>query len=189
MANDDEKADKNPANKTGKDPSDDASAVEVRASGAGDESETGGDVAFEGGAPAQLGTVRYVHAAFFAGGALLAFLIGRILAVVWNSLAEWPAAVRAVPQLLRYAEDERFSVTIIVGVVVALALVFYLYRKPHVRQWADEVATELYKVHWPDREVVTNGTIVVLVASVFATVYIGLLDRVWGFITNLVYGA
>lgn len=189
MANDDEQPDKTPASMTGKDPSEGASAVEVRASGEGSDDETGGEVAFEGGAPAQLGTVRYVHAAFFAGGALVAFLVGRILAVIWNALAEWPAAVRAVPQLLRFAEDERFSVTIIVGVLVALVLVFSLYRKPHVRQWADEVATELYKVHWPDREVVTNGTIVVLVAGVFATVYVGLLDRVWGFITNLVYGA
>ncbi len=189
MANDDEQVGKNPATKTGEDPGEGASAVEVHSPGDGATNEAGADVAFEGGAPAQLGTARYVHAAFFAGAALMAFLVGRVLAVVWNSLAEWPAAVRAVPQLLRYAEDERFSVTIIVGVVVALTTVFLLYRKAHVRQWADEVATELYKVHWPDREVVTNGTIVVIVASVFATVYIGLLDRVWGFITNLVYGA
>lgn len=146
------------------------------------------EVEFDGGVPAQLGTEKYVHAAFFAAGVLIAFLVGKILAAVWNSLAEWPAAIRALPVLLRYAEDERPTFTMMIGALVAIAAVVYAVRKQEVRQWADEVATELYKVHWPDREVVTNGTVVVLVAGVFATVYVGLLDRVWNFITNLVYG-
>ena len=51
------------------------------------------------------------------------------------------------------------------------------------------VAIELSKVTWPKRETVTNGTIVVIAAGVFATVYVGLLDRLWGFVTMLVYGA
>jgi len=29
----------------------------------------------------------------------------------------------------------------------------------------------------------------VIAAGIFATVYIGLLDRLWGFVTMLVYGA
>lgn len=166
---------------------DGTSAAGGAALSAGQESDSE-EVEFDGGAPAQLGTERYVHAAFFAAGVLIAFLVGKILAAIWNSLAEWPAATRALPFLLRYAEDERPTFTMMVGAVVAIAAVVYAVRKKEVRQWADEVATELYKVHWPDREVVTNGTIVVLVAGVFATVYIGLLDRVWNFITNLVYG-
>jgi preprotein translocase subunit SecE len=72
---------------------------------------------------------------------------------------------------------------------VGLVTVVVAVRRADFRRWADEVATELYKVHWPEREIVTNGTIVVLVAGLFATVYVGLLDRVWGFLTNLVYGA
>ncbi len=146
------------------------------------------EVEFDGGVPANLGTEKYVHAAFFAAGVLIAFLTGKILAAIWNILAEWPAAVRAVPGLLRYAEDERPSFTMLIGAVVAVGCVVYGVRRKDIRQWADEVATELYKVHWPDREIVTNGTVVVIVAGVFATVYVGLLDRVWNFITNLVYG-
>ena len=34
-----------------------------------------------------------------------------------------------------------------------------------------------------------NGTIVVVVASLVSTIYLALLDRFWGFVTNLVYGA
>jgi len=58
-----------------------------------------------------------------------------------------------------------------------------------VRDWADEVAIELSRVTWPTREQVTNGTIVVIVASAVAAVYVALLDRFWGFVTTLVYGA
>jgi preprotein translocase subunit SecE len=146
-------------------------------------------VVFEGAAPANLGIERYVHAAFFASGVFGAYLIGKILAGIWNALATWPAAIRAVPGLLAYAEDQRPEFTMVVGALAAGALTLSAYRKPTVKQWSDDVAAELYKVHWPDRELVTNGTIVVIAASLFATVYIGLLDRIWAFITNLVYGA
>lgn len=146
------------------------------------------EVSFEGGAGV-LGIDRYVHAAFFGLGVFTAYLVGKCLAGLWNVLATWPAAVRAVPFLLSYAEDQRPEFTMVIGALVAVALIVWLYRKPGVRDWSSEVATELYKVHWPDREMVTNGTIVVIAASAFATVYIGLLDRIWAFITNLVYGA
>jgi len=63
------------------------------------------------------------------------------------------------------------------------------YRKEHVRTWANEVAAELSKVTWPTREAVLNGTVVVVVASTLATVYVTILDRIWSFLTTLVYGA
>jgi preprotein translocase subunit SecE len=62
------------------------------------------------------------------------------------------------------------------------------YRKPAIRGWADEVAAELGKVTWPNRETVVNGTLVVVIASAIATVYVAVLDRFWGFLTTLVYG-
>jgi preprotein translocase subunit SecE len=157
MANDDVKDDRNNDR-----PSDEGtSAVEVRSETADAASE---QVEFSGGAFANLGTEKYVTSAFFAGAVLLAFLIGQVLATIWNALAEWPAAVRAIPQLVAYSEDDRPGLTIVVGALIAIAIVVSLYRKP-------------------------NGTIVVLVASLFATIYVGVLDRIWGFITNLVYGA
>ena len=58
-----------------------------------------------------------------------------------------------------------------------------------MRTWAGEVAAELSKVTWPTREAVMNGTLVVVVASALATVYVTILDRIWSFLTTLVYGA
>ena len=142
-----------------------------------------------GTVPAQLGSGRFVHAAFFAAAALSGYLSARLFTSLWNWLAEWPFAVQHLPQLLRLSEDERASVGSIVGVAVGLSTLIYLYRRPSIRAWAEEVAGELSKVTWPDRETVTNGTVIVIVASLVATVYVTLLDRLWGFATRLIYGS
>jgi preprotein translocase subunit SecE len=162
---------------------------EAAPQGAGGDALAESSSADAGEAPVQLGSTKYVHAAFFAAGILGAFLTGKVLGAIWNQLSEWPAAVRAVPALLRYAEDERSGPTMVVGAIIALFVVIQVYRKESTRRWADEVASELSKVVWPNRETVTNGTIVVIIASIIATVYVGLLDRFWGFVTTLVYGA
>jgi len=143
----------------------------------------------EGAAVTELGATKYVQTAFFAAGITIAYLASKVLNAIWNILAEWPAAARQVPQLLRYGEDERPTFTLIAGAVVGLFLTVHYYRKEALRRWAGEVASELSKVTWPKREQVTNGTIVVLAAGAFATVYVGLLDRLWSFVTTLVYGA
>ncbi len=144
--------------------------------------------ALEPRTPAHLGATKYVHAAFFAAGILAAFVAGKLMTTMWNRLVEWPPAVRAVPQLLRYAEDERESIAMVAGALVGVLVVIQTYRKPHIRHWADEVASELAKVTWPNREMVTNGTIVVILASAVFTVYVALLDQFWSFLTTLVYG-
>lgn len=143
----------------------------------------------EGTTPAQLGALKYVHAAFFLAGILVAYIGGKMLGVIWNRLAEWPAAVRAVPQLVNYPEDQRDTFTMVGGALLGALTVIQSYRKENIRRWADEVATELSKVTWPNRETVVNGTVVVVVASAVATAYVTILDRFWGFLTQLVYGA
>ena len=97
--------------------------------------------------------------------------------------------MRAIPQLVEYAEDERETWTLIVGAVVGVLVVLRVYSRPGVRTWANEVAVELSRVTWPNREAVTNGTVVVVVASIIAAVYVSVLDRLWAFLSTLVYGA
>ena len=138
---------------------------------------------------AGLGAARYVHAAFFGAGILAAYLAGKLVLAGWNMLADWPEAVRQVPQLIQYGEEERGTLSLLVGAVIGAVVVIWYYRKESVRKWAGEVATELSRVTWPNKDTVTNGTMVVLVASLVATVYVALLDRFWGYLTNLVYGA
>jgi preprotein translocase subunit SecE len=142
----------------------------------------------EDAAAAALGATRYVHAAFFAGGILVAYLASRLVLSLWNNLAEWSVAVRYVPQLVALGDRERDTYALVAGAIIGIVTVVQTYRKPQVRQWADDVAMELAKVTWPNKETVSNGTVVVIVASAVATVYIALLDRFWGFLTTLVYG-
>ena len=136
-----------------------------------------------------MGTRRYVHAAFLAAGILIAFLSGKLVALAWNSLADWQPAVRAVPQLVAYTEEQRESIALGAGALLGVITAFRMYRKDSIRRFADEVAAELSKVTWPNREAVVNGTLVVVIASTIATVYVAVLDRFWSFLTTLVYGA
>jgi preprotein translocase subunit SecE len=161
--------------------------VEERSSDRPEDKGAGGDET--DGTPSQLGATKYVHAAFFAAAILAAFLAGKMLTSGWNRLAEWPAAVRLLPALLRYGEGERGTFGMGGGVVVGGIVLWQIYGRRNIRDWADEVAIELSRVTWPTREQVTNGTIVVLVASAVAAVYVALLDRLWAFVTTLVYGA
>lgn len=140
-------------------------------------------------AAAAIGSERYVHAAFFVAGILTAYIASKVLVLGWNSLTGWPAAVRAVPQLISYTEEQRDSYALVAGAAIGTLTVIQSYRKENVRTWANEVAAELSKVTWPTREAVLNGTVVVVVASTLATVYVTILDRIWSFLTTLVYGA
>jgi preprotein translocase subunit SecE len=139
-------------------------------------------------AAAQLGMDRYVLAAFFAGGMLLAFVLGRFVHGVWSTLSNKDWFSRALPALAGVADDDKTTWGTVLGAVVALIVVVRTYRKPDIRAWSDEVATELTKVKWPTKKEVSNSTIVVIAASAIATIYLMLLDRLWAFVTNLVYG-
>ena len=111
------------------------------------------------------------------------------MVLAWNSLAAWAPAVRALPALVSYSEEQRDTVAMVAGAGIGTLTIVQAYRKETVRTWANEVAAELSKVTWPTREAVLNGTVVVVVASAIATVYVTILDRIWSFLTTLVYGA
>jgi hypothetical protein len=67
-----------------------------------------------------------------------------VLCLAWNSLAEWPVATRALPFLLRYAEDERETFTMIAGAIIGVIAVIQTCKAhPAVGR---QLATELSKV-------------------------------------------
>jgi preprotein translocase subunit SecE len=107
----------------------------------------------------------------------------------WNRLADNPWVSHHAPLLSRIAEDDRPSYTTFVGAVAGAVVAVYAYRRSDVRDWTSEVAAELAKVSWPSKKEVTNSTMVVIATGAFATVFLALLDRFWGFVTNLVYGS
>jgi len=139
--------------------------------------------------PTQLGATRYVLSGFFAAGMAVAYLLSQTLNASWNKLTNNLWVSQHVSVLSRISEDERPTYTMIVGAIAGVLATIYAYRRPDIRTWADEVAAELAKVSWPSKKEVTNSTVVVIVTSAFATLFLALLDRFWGFVTNLVYGS
>lgn len=129
------------------------------------------------GAPVQLGYQRYVYAAYMAAAMLVAFLAAKIGHAAWYRLGQWK------PELGEPKDELVYVIAGVVGVIVAI----YYWRKPEARQYANEVAEELSKVTWPSRKEVTNSTTVVVLTTVFATVFFALMDRFWGFITDKIY--
>lgn len=141
-----------------------------------DSNEPPGDE--ENETPAQLGYKRYVFAGYFAGGIGVAFITSKLLDMVWTRLSLWK------PQF----GEPNGELVILLGAIVGTLTAVYYYRDERTRQLAEEVASELSKVTWPSKQEVMNSTAVVIVATLFSTVFFALMDRFWGFLTNLVYG-
>ncbi len=127
--------------------------------------------------PMQLGYKRYVYAAYLAGAVLVGFLSAKLGHVVWYRLGQWK------PELGEPQDELLFPVAGLIGVATAL----YYWRKPDSRQYADEVAEELSKVTWPTRKEVTNSTTVVVLTTIFATVFFALMDQFWKYVTDKIY--
>lgn len=142
----------------------------------GAESEADAD-AEDASTPVQLGYQRYVYAAYMAGALLVAFLAAKIGHVAWYRLGQWK------PELGEPVDDILYPAAVVIGILVAL----YYWRKQDARQYANEVAEELSKVTWPSRKEVTNSTTVVVLTTLFATVFFALMDRFWSFITDKIY--
>jgi len=155
-----------------------------------DEAAAEGEAKLDGeeAAAGQLGSARYVLAGFFVACMLGAFVTGRAIQAIWAGVSNKDWFSTAVPRLAAVADEDKSTISLLLGAVVALIVVIRTYRKPEVRTWTDEVASELAKVKWPTRKEVWNSTVIVIAASTVATVYLALLDRLWAFITNIVYG-
>jgi preprotein translocase SecE subunit len=130
-------------------------------------------------APVQLGGQRFVYAAYFAGAIAVAFLLSKATSYAWMRLSLWK------PQIGEPHDEMVMPIAALVGAAVA----FYYYRDDKTRTMAEEVASELGKVTWPSRDEVQNSTFVVVITTLIATTFFALMDRFWGFVTNLVYGA
>lgn len=131
-----------------------------------------------GPSPAQLGTRRFVYAAYFAGAIGIAFIVSKFIDFAWGKLESYKPAIG----------DPRDDIVMpLAGILGAAAAVYYWVRT-RARELAEQVAAEMSKVTWPSRTEVTNGTVVVILTTIVSTVFFALMDKFWSFITNLVYG-
>ncbi len=145
--------------------------------GAQDEGE-GEDEVRDVASPAQLGTQRFVYAAYFAGAIGIAFIMSKALDLAWYRAQSYR------PSLGEPREEIVMPLAALIGAGAAV----YYWVRTRARELAEQVAAEMSKVTWPDRTEVTNGTVVVIVTTIVSTVFFALMDKFWGFVSNLVYG-
>jgi preprotein translocase subunit SecE len=128
--------------------------------------------------PQQLGTQRFVYAAYFAAAIGIAFVMSKTLDYAWFRLQTYKPAIG----------EPREEVVMPVSALIGGGTAVYYWFRTRARELAEEVATEMSKVTWPSRTEVTNGTVVVIITTIVSTIFFALMDRFWGFMSNLVYG-
>jgi preprotein translocase SecE subunit len=74
--------------------------------------------------------------------------------------------------------------TRVIATVLGLAAIIFALKHQQTYQLATEVVDELSKVSWPTREETGNATIVVVVTVLLCSVYLGLFDAFWLWVTN-----
>ena len=128
-------------------------------------------------APLQLGYMRYVYGAYMGGAMLVAFLTAKIGHTAWYRLGQWK------PEFGEPKDEYVYPAAGVIGILVTV----YYWRKLSARQYATEVAEELSKVSWPSRKEVQNSTTVVIMTTIFATIFFALMDQFWKYVTDRIY--
>jgi preprotein translocase subunit SecE len=150
----------------------------------GDEEAPAEGEALPVAAPAQLGHRRFVYAAYLAAAIALAFVVNKILEFAWYKAGMWKPEYFAT-----IGVEPKDELLVPIASLIAIAVAVRYWRDLKVRTMAEEVAEELTKVTWPTRDEVVNSTSVVIVTTIFATVFFALMDQFWLWVTKHVYGS
>jgi preprotein translocase subunit SecE len=78
--------------------------------------------------------------------------------------------------------------TRILGFSVAVAFAAFCFLHKATWQMASEIVEELAKVSWPTREETVNATWIVIVTVVVCSVYLGVFDAFWMWVTDWIMG-
>jgi preprotein translocase subunit SecE len=114
----------------------------------------------------------------FASIVVIAFVISdkalKLLFVNVDQLTDTPILGRYV------------TLTTLIAVGVAVALTFWLYRKPGVFSYLSEVVAELRKVTWPSMDETKRSTFIVIVFTILLSGYLAIFDQIWKYLTELI---
>ena len=58
-----------------------------------------------------------------------------------------------------------------------------------IKRFLKEVVAELRKVTWPTKDELIGSTIVVIVVSLVIAIFIGIVDRILGFVVQALFGS
>jgi preprotein translocase subunit SecE len=113
-----------------------------------------------------------VHLIYLCGAVIAFYLIQWTVDWLWGYFGTAPSD---------------FTITMLAAIGATLVGVV-MYRSDKYYHLANEVASELKKVTWPNAKEVRAATLVVIVMAILSALILGLFDFVWSNITELVYG-
>ena len=115
----------------------------------------------------------------------LSFAIaGAIAGLTLHLLIKSFSAAFGIVARLADSDAVRHGVPVGIGLLVFLILQF----NPKIKNWADEVVTEIRKVVWPSQKDTTAMTIVVLVMVAISSALISAFDVTAGALMKMIIG-
>lgn len=122
---------------------------------------------------------RWVALAFTSFGVLLWVLLSKFLSAMLDifGVADWDW------QLI----GERFTLTTLLGLVVALSATLLAWRNQKLTNLSNEVVVELKKVTWPNAQETRSATVVVIITVFIMAVFLGIFDLFWSSLMDFIY--
>jgi len=119
------------------------------------------------------------HACFVVGGFVLAWAFANLVEDVWAfTWSQWPQSVgRPSANLSNVA-----------GIVLAIIVTGWAWRKEQYFKFMNEVATEVSQVVWPTRAETRAATWVVIVITLICSGLLSAMDFFWSTVTDALYG-
>jgi preprotein translocase subunit SecE len=113
-----------------------------------------------------------VHLIYLVGAIILFYVLQWCIDWIWGYFGRVPNET--------YISVAAAVLAAIIGVV--------LYRSDRYYHLANEVASELKKVTWPNAKQVRIATLIVIATTIVSALILGLFDFIWSQVTELVYG-
>lgn len=118
-----------------------------------------------------MGERKYVQLMYLVGGMLLAYILVQTTDWIWGY----------------FEKPERLKVNS-VGIVIAFAVTYMVWRHRPTQQSAAETVAELRKVTWPTRKETSQATIVVIITTMIAAAFLQVFDMIWSRVTGYILG-
>ena len=118
-----------------------------------------------------MGERKYVQLMFIVGGMILAYVLVMSTEWVWGY----------------FAKPDRTYVNL-VGIALAFAATYMVWRHRPTQQNAAETVAELRKVTWPTRKETSQATIVVIITVIIAAMFLQIFDFFWSRVTGYILG-
>ena len=122
---------------------------------------------------------RWIALFFFVSALLVWVLTDKFL----TQIMAWTGLTGFNYELL----SERFNLTTLLGLTLALVMGIRMYRSPKYSGLLNEVVVELRKVTWPNAHETRSATIVVLVTVFIMAFLLGLFDFFWSSVMDWLY--